>query len=164
MNLVLKNSTASYSNFQTKFDIPQSAPIFPLVYTYISGVNVFSSKRGPHACVCVECSVFKKPILFKVTEPSSVPHRAPPACAKMAAYPEPPPVIPSPPSRIHRCPGHTVCFFVLCNRHWFNKAPGPDLRGTELEVTYLPFTLAQTLAMPIYPYPYWVPQSASGLW
>ena len=19
-----------------------------------------------------------------------------------------------------------VCFFVLCNRHWFNKAPGPD--------------------------------------
>ena len=24
-----------------------------------------------------------------------------------------------------------VCFFVLCNRHWFNKAPGPDPRGTE---------------------------------
>jgi hypothetical protein len=19
-----------------------------------------------------------------------------------------------------------MCFFVLCNRHWFNKAPGPD--------------------------------------
>jgi len=31
-----------------------------------------------------------------------------------------------------------VCFFVLCNRHWFNKAPGPDPRGTELGVTYLP--------------------------
>jgi hypothetical protein len=27
----------------------------------------------------------KKPILFEVTEPSSVPYRAPPACAKMAA-------------------------------------------------------------------------------
>ena len=27
-----------------------------------------------------------------------------------------------------------------------------------------PSPLAQTLAMPIYPYPYWVPQSASGLW
>jgi hypothetical protein len=35
----------------------------------------------------------KKPILFKVNEPSSVPYRAPPACAKMAAYPDPPPVI-----------------------------------------------------------------------
>ena len=34
-----------------------------------------------------------KPILFKVTEPSSVPYRAPPACAKMAAYPDPPSVI-----------------------------------------------------------------------
>jgi hypothetical protein len=32
----------------------------------------------------------------------------------------------------------SVCFFVLCNRHWFNKAPGPDPRGTELRVTYLP--------------------------
>jgi len=31
-----------------------------------------------------------------------------------------------------------VCFFVLCNRHWFNKTPGPDSRGTELGVTYLP--------------------------
>ncbi len=36
----------------------------------------------------------KKPIFFKVTEPSSVPYRAPPACAAanlkimMAAYPE----------------------------------------------------------------------------
>ncbi len=31
--------------------------------------------------VCVECSIGKqkKPILFKVTEPSSVPYRAPPA-------------------------------------------------------------------------------------
>jgi len=38
-------------------------------------------------CVCVECLIGKqkKPILFKVTEPSSVPYRAPSACAKMAA-------------------------------------------------------------------------------
>jgi hypothetical protein len=35
-----------------------------------------------------------------------------------------------------------VCFFVLCNRHWFNKAPGPDPRGTELGVTYLPSTIS----------------------
>jgi hypothetical protein len=27
-----------------------------------------------------------------------------------------------------------------------------------------PSLLAQTLAVPIYPYPYWVPQSTSGLW
>ncbi len=48
--------------------------------------------------VCVECLIGKqkKPILFKVTEPSSVPYRAPPACAKMAAYRDPPPVIPLP--------------------------------------------------------------------
>ena len=45
--------------------------------------------------VCVECLIGKqkKPILFKVTEPSSIPYRTPPACAKRAAYPDPPPVI-----------------------------------------------------------------------
>jgi hypothetical protein len=50
--------------------------------------------------VCVECLIGKqkKPILFKVTEPSSIPYRAPSACAKMAAYPDPPPVIPVPES------------------------------------------------------------------
>ena len=37
---------------------------------------------------------------------------------------------------------HCVCFFVLCNRHWFNKAPGPDPRGTEMGVTYLPSTIS----------------------
>jgi hypothetical protein len=49
-------------------------------------------------CVCVECLIGKqkKPILFKVTEPSSIPYRTPPACAKMAAYSDPPPVIPVP--------------------------------------------------------------------
>jgi hypothetical protein len=48
--------------------------------------------------VCVECLIGKqkKPILFKVTDPSSVPYRAPSACAKRAAYPDPPPVIPLP--------------------------------------------------------------------
>jgi hypothetical protein len=57
-----------------------------------------------------------------------------------------------------------VCFFVLCNRHWFNKAPGPDPRGPRWGLPIYPPPLAQTLAMPIYPYPYWEPQSASGLW
>ena len=35
--------------------------------------------------VCVECLIGKqnKPTLFKVTEPNSVPYRAPPACAKV---------------------------------------------------------------------------------
>jgi len=44
--------------------------------------------------VCVECLIGKqkKPILFKVTEPSSVPYRTPPV-RQMAAYPDPPPVI-----------------------------------------------------------------------
>ncbi len=50
--------------------------------------------------VCVECLIGKqkKPILFKVTEPSSIPYRTHPACAKRAAYPDPPPVIPVPES------------------------------------------------------------------
>ena len=50
--------------------------------------------------VCVECLIGKQknPILFKVTEPSSVPYRAPSARAKRAAYPDPPPVIPLPES------------------------------------------------------------------
>ena len=48
--------------------------------------------------MCVECLIGKqkKPVLFKVTEPSSIPYRTHPACAKMAAYPDPPPVIPVP--------------------------------------------------------------------
>ncbi len=45
--------------------------------------------------VCVECLIGKqkKPILFKVTEPSSIPYITHSVCAKMAAYPDPPPVI-----------------------------------------------------------------------
>ena len=39
------------------------------------------------------------------------------------------------------------CFFVLCNRHWFNRVPGAH-RG---ECLCLPFTLTLTLVMPIYP-------------
>ena len=48
--------------------------------------------------MCVEDLVEKqnKTTLFKVTEPSSVPYRTPPACAKRVAYPDPPPVIPLP--------------------------------------------------------------------
>ena len=34
--------------------------------------------------------------IFKVTEPSSIPYRTHPACAKRATYPDPPPVIPVP--------------------------------------------------------------------
>jgi len=41
---------------------------------------------------CVECLIGnqKKPIFFKVTEPSSIPYRTHSACAKRAAYPDPP--------------------------------------------------------------------------
>jgi hypothetical protein len=57
--------------------------------------------------VCVECLIGKqkKPILFKVTEPSSIPYRTHPACAKRAAYSDPPPVIPVPDTGVaHRRP------------------------------------------------------------
>ena len=51
---------------------------------------------------CVECLIGKqkKPILLKVTEPSSIPYRTPSACAKRAAYPDPPPVILLPESSV----------------------------------------------------------------
>jgi hypothetical protein len=50
--------------------------------------------------VCVECLIGKqkKPILFKVTKPSSIPYRTHSACAKRAADLDPPPVIPVPES------------------------------------------------------------------
>ena len=47
----------------------------------------------------------------------------------------------------------SVCFFVLCNRHWFNKAPGPDPRGTELGVTYLPFAFSSDASCADLPLP-----------
>ena len=52
--------------------------------------------------MCVECLIGKqkKPILLKVTEPSSIPYRTPSACAKRAAYPDPPPVILLPESSV----------------------------------------------------------------
>jgi len=43
--------------------------------------------------------------------------------------------------------------------HW----PGPG-QGTELGVTYLPLTFSSDAGYAIYPYPYWEPQSTSGLW
>ena len=46
-----------------------------------------------------------------------------------------------------------MCFFVLCNRHWFNKAPGPDPRGTELGVTYLPSTISSDVGYADLPLP-----------
>jgi hypothetical protein len=54
------------------------------------------------AAVCVECLIGKqkKPILFKVTEPSSIPYRTHSACTKRAEYPDPPPVIPVPESDV----------------------------------------------------------------
>ena len=54
-----------------------------------------TTSRGLCGLVCVECLIGKqkKPILFKVTGPSSIPYSTPPACAKRAAYPDPPPVI-----------------------------------------------------------------------
>ena len=52
--------------------------------------------------MCVECLIGKqkKPILFKVTEPSSIPYRTHSACAKRAANPDPPPVIPVPDTEV----------------------------------------------------------------
>ena len=50
------------------------------------------------------------------------------------------PVIRSNPSSV------TVCFFVLCKRHWFNRVPGAH-RGDSL---HLPSALTRTLAMPSY--------------
>ena len=63
--------------------------------TLSSGLSDASdSVMRPGLTVCVECLVEKqnKTTLFKVTEPSSVPYRTPPACAKRAAssYPDPP--------------------------------------------------------------------------
>jgi hypothetical protein len=52
----------------------------------------------------------KKLILFKVTEPSSIPYRlgTHSACANMAAYPDPPPVIPVPDTGVAQVPSHTL--------------------------------------------------------
>ena len=35
----------------------------------------------------------------------------------------------------------SVCFFVLCNQHWFNRVPGAPPRDG-LGSTYLPFTIS----------------------
>ncbi len=53
--------------------------------------KVDSEKLPIFPLVCVECLIAKqkKPILFKITEPSSVPYRAPSACAKMYPIPVP---------------------------------------------------------------------------
>jgi hypothetical protein len=46
---------------------------------WVHDITLVGSKEGTET-VCVECLIGKqkKPILFKVTEPSSIPYRAPP--------------------------------------------------------------------------------------
>ena len=39
-----------------------------------------------------------------------------------------------------------LCFFVLCNRQWFNRVP-----GAHLGIACLPSALTLTLAVPTYP-------------
>ena len=67
-----------------------------------------------------------------------------------------------------RCVCHgvcvSVCFFVLCNRHWFDKAPGPDPRGTELEVTYLPSAFNSDASCADLPVPLLGAPVDIGLW
>jgi len=43
-----------------------------------------------------------------------------------------------------------VCFFVLCNRHWFNKAPGPDQgdRGSCYETASVGCSMYSDLPVP----------------
>ena len=55
----------------------------------------------------------------------------------------------APPSASTTERGPSVCFFVLCNRHWFNKAPGPDPRGPSWGLPIYPSLLAQTLDLPL---------------
>jgi len=58
----------------------------PIATDYCGHIEDLNIIIGISMCltiaVCVECLIGKqkKPILFKVTEPSSVPYRAPPAC------------------------------------------------------------------------------------
>ena len=55
--------------------------------------NLSSSSTSLHGVV--DCL-----FIFKVTEPSSIPYGTHSACAKRATYPDPPPVIPVPESRV----------------------------------------------------------------
>ena len=59
--------------------------------------------------VCFEC------LLFKVTEPNSIPYRTHPACAKRAAYPDPPPVS----HKVTKIPNET-----LLNTQYSNERRG----------------------------------------
>jgi hypothetical protein len=62
----------------------------------VSSVHARVIHLKPRVCVCAECLIGKqkKPILFKVTEPSSIPYRAPPVrqkgvlCVCVTVYPE----------------------------------------------------------------------------
>jgi len=93
--------------------------------------------------VCVECLIGKqkKPILLKVTEPSSVPYRAPSACAKMAAYSDPPPVILVPES-IAAQAAYQVCVESLIGKQ---KKPILFVTADDLESCFPHLDVSGTL-------------------
>jgi hypothetical protein len=50
--------------------------------------------------------------------------------------------------KLVKCGDHlcSVCFFVLDNRHWFNRVPVASLR-----IAFIPSALTLTQAVPTYP-------------
>jgi hypothetical protein len=87
-----KNSFYNFPNEKRRFCVfitPLTLPLTSLTLTFrIWAPPAFGPGTAGlpklFGSVCVECLIGKqkKPILFKVTEPSSVPYRAPSACAK----------------------------------------------------------------------------------
>ena len=91
--------------------------------------------------------------LFKVTEPSSIPYRTHPACAKRATYSDPPPVILLPESDVAQAayaetllPGSASARLGNVSRYWGSpracyrippsrSTPGPSAFPGLLEVT-----------------------------
>ena len=73
------------TNAPSSADMLSLSPLCPRSGSYLVAAKNTSPSRhwGSVVFVCVECLIGKqkKPILFKVTEPSSIPYRAPPACA-----------------------------------------------------------------------------------
>ena len=72
------------TNAPSSADMLSLSPLCPRSGSYLVAAKNTSPSRhwGSVVFVCVECLIGKqkKPILFKVTEPSSIPYRAPPAC------------------------------------------------------------------------------------
>jgi hypothetical protein len=78
----------------------------------LSPAKSWAAAMSPVQTIVGSTLIFAVPILFKVTEPSSISYRTPPACAKRAAYPDPPPVVPVPDTGVAQaaykrlyCPG-----------------------------------------------------------